>query len=458
MKNNSLGDKLKKITDFEKTPYIVLFIIILLLNAFKSTLFGDDTWFSEIITGKIEPAITSFSKYVGWRYVTWSSRLIIEFLLIMFTYKLPILWKILDAGVYVLLYYSIKKVFCKRDTKLNWLVLFLVLCIPFGLIVSAGWVATSLNYIWIISFGIFCLIPIRKIIDGESFSIKDYLIFGLASIFACNSEQVCLCLVTVYLIFNIYFAINKKLKPITIIINIIAILSLIFILTCPGNTARTQSEIVKYFPGFDGLSLIKKVEISIISTMQYYLFEFNFIYLMFSSLVCYRIYKNYKNIVIRIIAIIPIIMGVGFNVFAPIMSGLAGDLYNSIIAFKGIRATDYSIMHIVDNSVPFLVPLGFMTLNVVCIFVSTTMAFGKNLKSLVMLLLIGAGLCTRFMMGFVPSVDESGYRTHLILLICMIICSILVLDEEEKIEKYNMLAIPALINYFNGIVLCFKFR
>lgn len=94
-----------------------------------------------------------------------------------------------------------------------------------------------------------------------------------------------------------------------------------------------------------------------------------------------------------------------------------------------------------------------------CLFISVAILFGKSKKTFIAILCIGAGICTRMMMGFSASVFASGYRTQLIFLTSMIIISNLILEEndEEKLSSYTNLLIPFVcISIINNLCVIFK--
>lgn len=306
--------KIKKLFESDKLPFIVLFLVMLVATLFKSTTSGDDNTFAIFITGEYDSNITSIFKYWPWRYNSWSSRLIIETVLIFFAKDLPVLWKFVDSFMYVVLAYSLSKLFVKDNKKiLNWIIVLLIFCIPFGIFSTAGWMATSLNYLWTVSLGLYALIPIRKTLDSEKIKKYEYVLFILAAIYACNFEQVGLCIAAVYFIFNIFFIINKNVKKINIVMLIIAILSLVFILVCPGNKVRVKCDTEMYYPDFANFSIFEKLEIGLVTTMQYYMFNFNIIYFLFTLLLVIKVFKNKKNIFCKALAIYPFLMGVIFN-------------------------------------------------------------------------------------------------------------------------------------------------
>ena len=101
--------------------------------------------------------------------------------------------------------FSIMKIFSnKRSSVMSWLVCALVLCLPGHLHHSAGWIATTLNYAWVASLGLFVMIPVKKIMVNEKIAWYEYIFYFGAMIYATNQEQMCLILLIVYFSFAVY--------------------------------------------------------------------------------------------------------------------------------------------------------------------------------------------------------------------------------------------------------------
>ena len=305
-------NRIKKIINSKTAPFIILFFIMFVITLLKSTNLGDDIFFADVLTkgSGPYPEVTTMTDYLSTRYKTWTSRVVIEFFLVLFTVKLPFLWKLIDPFMYVIIAYSIKRVFLKdKDDKLSWILIFLVLMIPVSVTKEAGSIATSVNYIWPIACGLVALIPIRKCIDEEKIKWFENFVYLPLAFYAVNSELVCACLLIVYLIFTIYLAIKKRLKPIIILTLILSIASMIFILTCPGNESRTIQEMERNYSNYNSLSVVEKLLIGIVSTMKYYFFNFNIIYFIFTTIMMVVIFKKYDdNILFKVIGAFPFIM------------------------------------------------------------------------------------------------------------------------------------------------------
>ena len=132
---------------------------------------------------------------------------------------------------------------CNKNENMT-LLIAMIIIYPMMQMNSAGWAATTINYMWPMALGLFSLIPIRKVWDGEKIKFWQYPLYVIALLFSANQEQACAILFGTYLLFAILMVIkNKKIHPFIVIQNILVIASLIFILTCPGNSVRTQTEI-----------------------------------------------------------------------------------------------------------------------------------------------------------------------------------------------------------------------
>ena len=106
---------------------------------------------------------------------------------------------------------------------------------------QAGWAATTINYMWPLATCLFAIIPIKKIYDNEKIRIWEYPLYTIALLFAGNQEQTSAILVCVYLIFTIIVTVrSKKINPYMLFQTILAIASIVFILTCPRKLYKAR--------------------------------------------------------------------------------------------------------------------------------------------------------------------------------------------------------------------------
>lgn len=419
-------EKIKKIFNRKTYPFIILFLAMCIITLIKPLDFGDDVAFANVLVKGTEQysGTSNIFEYLGIRYNTWTSRVIIEFFLVLFTYKLPLLWKLIDPFIYLLIAYSIKRVFLKdKDEKLSWILVFLILMITIPVTKEAGSIATALNYIWPIAFGLTSLIPIRKAIDSEKVRWYEYLIYIPMTIFAVNAELVGACVLTTYVIFTIYLAIKKKIKPIIAVLLIVSIITMIFTFTCPGNKIRTEREIESKFNEFENLTFVDKFVIGLLTEMDQYIMIFSPFYFIFTLIMMITVFKKHDNVLLKGISAFPFVLGIMFTIMPVFFESFVTRILDfSIISQKNL---DY-------RSLKAYAQAGIYLLDIIFMFISLYLAFGKTNKTLVSMLTLGCGVCSRLIMGFIPTVFASGVRTQLIFFTMFIVLIMMLVEEKDK--------------------------
>lgn len=451
-----MKEKIQKFLKDGRGALLALFILELVLMFFITPNKYDDQVFLESVTG------TSIWSYVGPRYYNWSSRLIIEFVLCSVLKISKYLWILVEALMVTLAGYSIAKLFVKNNDNKNENMIMLVAMIliyPIMQMNSAGWAATTINYMWPLATGLFALIPIRKIWDGEKIKFWQYPLYALALIFSGNQEQACAILFGTYLLFTVLMIIkNKKIHPFMIIQNLLIIASLIFILTCPGNNIRTQTEIADQFKDFEMLTVLDKIGLGFTSTMGLIIENGNIVFATMSMIIAVNIFLNYKEKLYRVVALVPV-FSIGtlcyfkstINAIFPFFGRL-----NELLIKEQVMLTAGNCNNLIN-----VIPIIFAAVNFICIIMSLLLMF-KSLKNNVAVLVFLIGLASRLIMGFSPTVFLSRERTMLFFDFSMIIVSILVWQEiikrndknDKKIQKRTEFVIKAaaVLQYINCLV------
>lgn len=186
-------------------PYMVVGIAMLIYHLQFSGLKNDDLWFREQLSQY------SMSGYLIHRWDSWTSRLVIEFVLVLVA-RLPFkVFLVLNISVCLLLMETIVRL-CnrKRNTLMTWIIACFIFLYPFNDMASAGWIATSLNYLWPLTFGLFAFIPIKKYFEREKISVFEYPFYIAALIYAANAEQMSAVVFAVYGSFFVYQLYQKK--------------------------------------------------------------------------------------------------------------------------------------------------------------------------------------------------------------------------------------------------------
>lgn len=336
--------------------------------------------------------------------------------------------------------YSISKIFIKDNKNENTaMLIFMILAYPLNKMASAGWAATTVNYMWPLATGLFALIPIRKIWDKEKIKPYQYVLYSIALIFAGNAEISCAILVGAYILFTVLYILkNKKIHPYMVVQTLIIIASLIFILTCPGNYARNNEEISNLFKDMNMLSFLDKVGLGFTSTMGLIIGKGNIVYAMFTMLIAVYIFSNYKEETLyKVIAIIPFLSILLMYYLSPITD----NMFHFVVSFRKLVATEGLILSpATSNNMLYVVPVVFSFVNFISIVLSILLIF-KTLNNNVALIVFLAGLASRLLMGFSPTIFSSGERTMIFFEFAMIIDSILIWQELIKKNDKNDLKV-----------------
>ncbi len=450
-----MKEKIKEFLKDGRKIIIILFFLQLLLNIFITPNRYDDEFFIRKLT---EGPIIDF---VSARYSNWTSRVLIEFVLCTVLKMSKYAWVILQTLMMTLLGYSVTKLFVKDEKQeTKWMAFLMILIYPLSKMSSAGWGATTVNYIWPFAMAMFAMIPIRKIFDNEKIKWYMYPLYSIALIFAGNQEQTAAIVFGAYLIFTILLILRDKKKTnIYMIIQLlITIASLVFILTCPGNSVRRVEEVGNCYPDFETLSFLDKISLGVTSTFSEMLINSNICFLVLSIMIVIYIYNNYKDKFCRTVAVIPITSILVLGIFKDIVCRIFPyfDMYKNIIIQEKamITADNYT------NLINFL-PL-ITSLIIIFAFILSILLIFKKLRNNVAIVVFIIGLGTRIMMALSPTIFASTNRTFIFFEFSMLIVALLIwqemLKKEEKNDKkiqeriFTGMKIIATIQYINTLL------
>ena len=286
--------------------YTILFGCLMLLYCFVKPGNNDDAWFAQILDKY------QLLEYLVMRYEVWTSRVFIEIAEVYLTRWDPWIWKSINIMILLLLVYECGFIFGKIKNVLNTACFMsLIFLFPVKMLNSAGWISTTVNYIWPVTAGIFTLIPLIKHIKEVRIYKYEYCLSCIACIFACCQEQVAAVMFTVYVLYAGYCIYNKRRLTICwYVLFGISIFWLLVILSCPGNANRSFLETQTWFPEFSGVNFGEKLLIGILSTFSYYIScdECNMVFFLFSFMLILAVFYTTKRKSARVIAAVPFIV------------------------------------------------------------------------------------------------------------------------------------------------------
>lgn len=442
---------------------ILLFVLELFLTIFITPNTYDDEWFIKQITDELNVETNeiiehSIPDFVENRYHNWSSRVIIEFVLCSVLKTSKYLWILIQSLMAVLVCYSLSKLFVKENKGKNtFMLMTMILIYPYYTMHQTGWASTSINYLWPLATGLFALIPIRKVWDGEKIKWWQYPFYTISLIFAANQEQAGALLVGFYLVFTILmiFRKDKKINTYIIIQTIISILSIVFILTCPGNSIRQIEELPR-FKGYEMLSFIEKFVLGFTATFGSIISKQNTSYVLLTSIMTLYVYLNYKEKLYRIVSSIPLMSVLILGTLMPLLNGM----FPYLNVFKELITENDVLLTVANcNNIYYAFPIIFAFTNFICIGMTLLLIF-KNLKNNVAILIYLAGLASRIIVAFSPTVFVSKTRTMIFFDFSMIAIAYIIWEELSKNKEHDkaiditstLIKFSAVIQVLNTII------
>lgn len=422
MKIKEFWKKLVSSSDF---PFLILFVVLMVL--YQGPLIRillDDAIFQNALQGG-----KSIFEFIGQRYMNWSSRIVIESACVIVAQFDMVVWKLINIFMYIVLARSIKKVCLLPDSRrVNFIICFLLLLFPMGAICSAGWIATNANYLWVASLGLYTLSILVDYSKDEKIPWYRYLLTVLAGIYACNQEQMAGVTVCALLVFMEYYIYQNGMKFVLkkqkflLVLLLIAILSLVSVLICPGNKSRLDTEIASWYHGYEDFNVLQKTVLGIAGTGEYLMKNISILYVIFSVVLLIGVCKTSGSKVNKILALIPFV------------SSLLYALFKRYFYLYFPEATDAFFQMTPDEIVSKVslwgVCLTFMEIAVFgdiayCLYV----AFKDTKKWKYVVGVFVLGLISRVVMGFSPTVFASGERTFIFFYVALIMGIMMILDK-----------------------------
>lgn len=347
-------------------------------------------------------------------------------------YRIPMMcWKLFDTGVYVVLAMLISRIFTKNRWYHVLIVCGLILIFPFIYMESAGYIATSANYLYPI-VGVFVILRFfTYILEQEKVPKYMYLAVALSIIYITNQDQTAVALLAGLVIYLIYCIVTKaeaRLRKNVIGVLVSSLVMYILYFLLPGHLGRmtgdSTEEMDIWFPEYIEWSFLDKVFHGYTSTVANVFFNDVLLFTLFAALlliISLRQKEAYKII----IGAIPFV-GVALCHFM--------DKNQFIYTFP----RSYGLPELVPIEV-FPFPFVLSVVMLVCIFAAVWLNVEKmeNKLFLTLLLVLAAG--TREMMGFTATIYASSYRTFTFFLYAILICCLILLRELEEDTEHKHL-------------------
>ena len=394
---------------------LAMLAVQMLMHLNADSLLLDDWVFFTALDGGQGPLA-----YLAGRWQTWSSRLLIEGVLLLTTRSIWA-WRVLDALAMALLAWALCRLADGRTRPgLLSVSCLLVTGIPFAILRSTGWQATSVNYYWPLSCAAAALIPVGDALRGQKTGQALSAAAVACAVFAANQEQFAAALLGAHIVcVPAMRAQKRRVAPAVWMVAGVAALELALHLCCPGNAARSAASIALVnLRDYGQFTLVDKLSIGLTSTTALLLFTPNPMLIACGACVAGAMLARRR--------------GPGAQA---LVVGVA--LAHALFAFAGEAVL--TRLPAVANYRSYVLQLGpgrylspgqmGMMLAVVLLLglmaVALYLCIGHRGLSAAAVLAYGVGFAARLALAFSPTVVESGERTMLPLYGAMMLCALL---------------------------------
>lgn len=446
-------------------PYIVLYVAIFLLHVGMSLDISDDGNFSTILSGH---SVLWQLKNV---YMKGSGKVLTDTFAAIFTYLPPIIWKIQDSFIYVIIAYGMTYLFTNGSDDKKWMSCIIMLYFPMDLLLSAGYCTTSTNYTWTAASVLIALFPIKKIYNCEYVKMWEWILYIASIVYAGSQEQSALLVLGAYTVVLIYGAITgdsviklRMHRREIVICWLISILMLLIMLTSPGHCNKsilTYSMVA--VPDYPTLNIVDKLHLGFTTTMAHFISQPVLIMIVMCGCLFILVIKRRREIMYRAIGIIPLIISLCVSVFGNFTEIIFKDYLKyfhyvpqwafHMVGFYPINASDFDN---IKAYIPTVTAMIFITSVIACIFI----CYGFSKKTAIIGLIFVAGLLSRVIMAFSYTLYGSDTRTFsyfyvALMSMCLIFAGDIVeslLSVRKKVIVYTICCIGAIVVYVNSCI------
>ena len=390
---------------YENGAFVAAALAAVLWHAVLSTNVGDDmVYFKTLLDGN-----SSLGEILAHRYETWSSRMVIEAVLIPLVHC-PLLWKILDIVIFtslpVLLGGLLGVTGCGR-----WFVTGLVLLYPFADLASAGWIATTTNYLWPL-WGVLVIgMVLKQLRCGRKVPVWEATAALLACAYAGSQEQAAVLLLLLLGMEVLHYISEKRMKqPLLYALCGIDIISLVYILSCPGNAIRSAQEMAGRMPEFADFTFAEKLYMGLANVERIFIAELDPVYCVVAAVLVLLVYRKTGDYRKTLLAGIPALLLFGQAVVRV-----------SHPSLKKVFVRPEQTTHWDWHALVTYMPLVFLVLSVFGILYALwQLADGAWKHYLWTAFLLAGGFATGVVMGFSPTIYASADRPYLYLYFVLI--------------------------------------
>ena len=355
-------------------------------------------------------------EWVSFRYYAWSSRYIQEFIGY-FILKAPVVWVVVDIVFVSLMPFFLTEITGAKGRE-RYLAFFLLALYPVLQQSEAGWICTTMTYVWPVFFGLLTFWLFKRLLNSEKMKWYLLVFFYLSMLIASNHELLAVLMICVFvyeaLVMFLKRTADRKKMLIILFAVILGVVNIAVIMLSPGIRIRAAIE-VRFFEGYETLSLIKRLCLGINRCVKIFVSTPNAIFIIFSTVLAFISLKRARHVISKIVCVLP-----------------AAFLFVIHLVFPGFfSVSDIYEVHLSDSQTLRALLCGGLMLLFLSFAILVAFWDDKK-KGFLNVIVFVIGFATTAAMGFSPTIYASGYRTSIFTYFSLIFVIISVLVHEAK--------------------------
>lgn len=388
-------------------PFVVLFIFAFAVHLFLPLNWADDSVFA-----------TNAANYTLAKFLGNSARPISDTFTFIFA-KYHLLWRIFNPFVLTAFSLFLARLIpakVENRLKINWFIAVSIVY-PCMAVVDAGFIATTVNYMYPGLCALIILNILKKAINNKKIAFWEYIISIPLTAYATNMQQLGAVMFLILVCFSVYFITKKKFILYSFFESLLFLGGIVIslYLNTVGENNRMVREAGRYFPEFPELNIFQKAELGFSSTFYNMIMYPHLSYaafLAFTAFICFCCLKYTDGKTEKIAGFLPVAATVVFGALSFVPSFTLG--YKPYLLDKAVYK--FAV-------IPYLIYIPVIA----AILFSLFKLLGKT-KFFAAFALLFVGLASRMIMGFSPTVWASGQRTFFIMFIAFIAISAMLID------------------------------
>lgn len=399
----------------ERILFVGFFLAAWLLCGFISYTDGDDAYFSSMAHSM------PLWEYLKMRYIGWEGRMTSETMTYLAFYFGKGFWQPANAFIFTMLpaglIHLVKKLAGEKEPRQSFftalLIYVLVLCLGIEVIgYGAFWITGSTFYLWSIAAGIWGVMPFADLVyRREDMRLLSFL-YGIPCGFiaAMGQEQIGAVVIAFAILAVGYEIYHSRRVPVWHLIEIVIMAAaLIVLFISPGTEARTQTEILRFMPQYETMSMGNHIFITVQWMLSSFANEGKLLFFMIWIFAMFLMLQK-KNRNSRVFALIAGIEAV---------VALFPFLGVSFCSEMGMGVTDFNqcVTQVVEpSSLTGQHWLALLWWGTAMVFTLALLwALGeKRLEKLQLTLLLLAACASEGIMFFSPTMYASGARVYFV--------------------------------------------